>query len=60
MATKIWVNFGSGNGLLPGGTMPLHEPVSTYHQQDSVAFIEGYSHKKMKTQYSQTQLKITI
>ena len=22
MATQIWVNFGSGNGLLPDGTRP--------------------------------------
>ena len=26
MATKIWVNIGSGNGLLPDGTEPLPEP----------------------------------
>ena len=26
MATKIWVNIGSGNGLLPDGTKPLPEP----------------------------------
>ena len=30
----IWrgVNFGSGNGLLPGGNNPLHEPMLTNHQ----------------------------
>ena len=26
MATKIWVNFVLGNGLLPDGTKPLPEP----------------------------------
>ena len=26
MATQIWVNIGSGNGLLPDGTKPLPEP----------------------------------
>ena len=26
MATEIWVNIGSGNGLLPDGTKPLPEP----------------------------------
>ena len=26
MATKIWVNIRSGNGLLPNGTKPLPEP----------------------------------
>ena len=31
-ATKIWVNFGSGNGLLPDGTKPLPEPMLTPHQ----------------------------
>ena len=32
MATEIWVNIGSGNGLLPDGTKPLPEPMLTYHQ----------------------------
>ena len=31
MATEIWVNIGSGNGLLPDGTKPLPEPMLTYH-----------------------------
>ena len=26
---KIWVNIGSGNGLLPDGTKPLPEPMLT-------------------------------
>ena len=26
-----WVNIGSGNGLLPGGTKPLPEPMLTNH-----------------------------
>ena len=29
MATYIWVNNGSGNGLLPVGTKPLPEPMLT-------------------------------
>ena len=29
---QIWVNIGSGNGLLPDGTKPLPEPMLTYHQ----------------------------
>ena len=29
MATYIWVNFGSGNGLLPDGTKPLPKPTLT-------------------------------
>ena len=32
MAIYNWVNIGSGNGLLPGGTKPLPEPVLIYHQ----------------------------
>ena len=42
MVTEIWVNIGSGNGLLPDGnepngmlpdgTKPLPEPMLTYHQ----------------------------
>ena len=32
MATKIWINIGSGNGLLPDGTKPLPEPMLTDHQ----------------------------
>ena len=27
MATEIWVNIGSGNGLLPDSTKPLPEPM---------------------------------
>ena len=29
---EIWVNIGSGNGLLPDGTKPLPEPMLSYHQ----------------------------
>ena len=29
MATEIWVNISSGNGLLPDGTKPLPEPMLT-------------------------------
>ena len=34
----ICVNIVSGNGLLPGGTKPLPEPMLTYRQWDSLAF----------------------
>ena len=33
MATNIWVNIGSDNDLLPGGTNPLPESMLTYHQR---------------------------
>ena len=36
MSTQIWVNIGSGNGLLPGGTKTLPEPMLTNHQPVSV------------------------
>ena len=29
---KIWVNIGSGNGLLPDGIKPLPKQMLTYHQ----------------------------
>ena len=32
MAGEIWVNIGSGNGLLPDGIKPLSEPMLTYDQ----------------------------
>ena len=41
MATYIWVNIVSGNGLLPDGTKPQPEPVLTFHQWGPVALICG-------------------
>ena len=41
MATEIWVNIGSGNGLLPDGTKPLPEPMLTDHQWSPVTIILG-------------------
>ena len=38
MATEIYVNIGTGNGLLPDGTKPLPEPMLTYDQWGVVAF----------------------
>ena len=31
LATAIWVNIGSGSGLVPDGTKPLPEPILNYH-----------------------------
>ena len=45
MATEIWVNIGSGNGLLPDGTKPLPEPLLTDHQWSPETFILGQFHK---------------
>ena len=46
MATEIWVNIGSGNGLLPDGTKPLPEPMMTDRQWNPVTFILGQFHKR--------------
>ena len=46
MATEIWVNIGSGNGLLLDGTKPLPEPMLTDHQWSPVTFILGQFHKR--------------
>ena len=47
MATEIWVNFGSGNGLLPDGTKPLPEPMLTNQHLGLMAFIRGHYHEKI-------------
>ena len=36
MAQRIWVNIGSGKGLLPDGTMPLTESLNS-HQYDTAS-----------------------
>ena len=41
ISRQIWVNIGSGNGLLPGGNKLLPKPMLIYHQQDPVTFIRG-------------------
>ena len=43
---QIWVNIGSGNGLLPDGTKPLPEPMFTDHQWSPVTFILGQFHMR--------------
>ena len=39
MVTKICVNIGSGNGLLPDSTKPFPEPMLADHQWSPVTFI---------------------
>ena len=46
MVTQIWVNIGSGNGLVPDGTKPLPEPMLTNHQHCLVAFTWRQFHRK--------------
>ena len=45
MATQIWVNIGSGNGLLQLGTKPLPKPILTSHKRYSVTFTREQFHK---------------
>ena len=60
MATEIWVNIGSGNGLLPAGTKPLPEPMLTGHQWSPMTFILGQFHKRcLKPSITKIYLKIT-
>ena len=60
MATEIWVNIGSVNGLLPDGNKPLPEPMLTYRQYDPVAFIWGQFHQRsLKNKSLKLVLKIT-
>ena len=46
MTTPIWVNIGSGNGLLPDSTKPLPEPMLTYHQWGPMKITWGKFHKR--------------
>ena len=41
LVLEIWVNIGSGNGLLPEGSKPLPEPMLTDRQWSPVTFILG-------------------
>ena len=43
MATQIWGNIGSGNGLLPDGTKPLSEPRLTDHHWSPMTFTRDAS-----------------
>ena len=60
MATDIWVNIGSGNGLLPDGTKPLPEPMWTDHQWSPVIFILGQFHMRMPQPSSITKIRLKI
>ena len=57
MALEILVNTGSGNGLLPDGTKPLPEPMLTYHQQGSVAFIWGHHHRRFEDTHQWSKIE---
>ena len=59
MATEIWVNIGSGNGLLPDGTKPLPEPMLTFHNLSPVTFILGLFQEMPQRSVTKIRLKIT-
>ena len=46
MATHIWVNIGSGNGLVPDDTKPPPGTMLSYHQMCTMAYTEEVHYKK--------------
>ena len=58
MATEIWVNSGSGNGLLPDGTKPLPEPMLTDNQWRPMTFIRAISQEMSQPSVTEICLKI--
>ena len=57
MATEIWVNTGSGNGLLPDSTKPLPEPMLTDHQSSDI-HIRAISQEMPQLSITEIRLKI--
>ena len=58
--TEIWVNIGSGNGLLPDGTKPLPEPMLNDHQwSPSDIHIRAISQEMPQPSVTKICLKIT-
>ena len=54
MATEIWVNIGSGNGLLPDGTRKkIPEPMLTSHLWCSVVFTWEQLHNQSTILYNE-------
>ena len=57
-ATEIWVNIGSGNGLVPDGTRTLPKPMLTNHHWCFVTLTWGQFHmKKIQDVYSWYELE---
>ena len=53
MMLQIWVNFVSGNGLVPDGTKPLPEPKLTYHQCGSLVSTTRQSYKTILQRWNE-------
>ena len=49
--SRIWVNAGPGNGLLPDGTKSLPEPMLTYPKYGLMTFIWGQFHERYLSQW---------
>ena len=61
MVTQIWVDIGSGNGLVPDGTKPLPKPVLIYNQWGSMTFpFQLLSHVFKISFCNLTRLKTTL
>ena len=52
MVTYIWVNIGSGNGLVPYITKPSPEPMLIYHQWGPLAFKWEKVHRNSSVYHS--------
>ena len=60
MVAEIWVNIGSGNGLLPDGTKPFPKPVLTdHHLKSSGIHIRAISQEMPQPSITKIRLKIT-
>ena len=59
MGTNMWVNIGSGNGLMPDGIKPLLETLLTNYQWVLVAFtLKGISQEILKISVLDRSFKI--
>ena len=59
IATEIWVNIGSGNGLLPDGTKPLPERMLSNHQRSCGICLRAISQEMRQISVFNKNLKIT-
>ena len=60
MATVILDNIGSGNGLLPDGTMPLPEPMLTSSEGFCGILLRAVSQELLKVSIQDMSLKKTF
>ena len=58
--TQVWVNIGSGNGLLPTDTKPLIQTLLSHHRSSPVAFISGLYHAKIWSYQSVNRIENSI